>query len=261
MKLEITKVKDESENYYTKKDLLGDLPFRCLIVGKSQLSGKTNLVINLLCKDEFYNKDFLGKNIFIISKSIKNDPKISKLIMFKKIPSQNLMEEFDEEYIEALYELVEEEHEKNIEEKKKVNYLFLYDDISFGGDLKKNYGVISKTFSNGRHSNISCILTSQKFTDILTSARENASMSFFFACSDKQLESINNDFNYLGNKKLFKKIFRKTTENKHSFLFVNFSNPAGLMYLDSKFQPVKIPQTLKHEIEEKEEDRDQKPNN
>ena len=38
-KLQIHKVIDESENFYTPKELIGDVPFRCLIVGKSHLSG------------------------------------------------------------------------------------------------------------------------------------------------------------------------------------------------------------------------------
>tara|TARA_R110000803_G_scaffold85714_2_gene152004 strand:- start:1100 stop:1843 length:744 start_codon:yes stop_codon:yes gene_type:complete len=244
MKLQIEKVKDDSENFYTPKEVIGDLPCRCLIVGRSHISGKSNLAVNLLCKDEFYNKDFLGKNIFIVSKSCKTDPKLLKLIKFKEIPSQNVNETFDEDYLQAVFELIEEEHEQNKEKKKKVNYAFMFDDISFKGDLKNQNGVLSLIFSNGRHSNISVLpLTSQRYSDIATSARENASMGFFFACSDRQLESINNDWNLgYGNKRQFKKMFMEITREKHSFLFVCLTNPADLRFLNSDFQPVPPPE-------------------
>ena len=95
-------------------------------------------------------------------------------------------------------------------------------------------------FSNGRHNNISVLpMTAQKYTDILSGARENASMGFFFACSDRQLESINNDWNLgYGTKKQFKKMFMDTTKEKHSFLFVCLTNPPELRFLNKNFEPV-----------------------
>jgi hypothetical protein len=38
--LEIYKVIDKADNYYTKKDLIFDLPLRIGIIGASQRSGK-----------------------------------------------------------------------------------------------------------------------------------------------------------------------------------------------------------------------------
>ena len=52
-KLQIYKVKDKNEKHYTKKDILSDIPFRMLIVGKSQLSGKTNFLCNILGQEDF----------------------------------------------------------------------------------------------------------------------------------------------------------------------------------------------------------------
>ena len=43
-KLQIDKMKDSGEKFYTKMKHLFDIPFRLLIVGKSQLSDKTNFV-------------------------------------------------------------------------------------------------------------------------------------------------------------------------------------------------------------------------
>ena len=63
----ILKVRDKTDNYYTTVPNLFDLPFKLLINGKSQLSGKTTIILNLLLNPEFgYDKLFNGENIFIV---------------------------------------------------------------------------------------------------------------------------------------------------------------------------------------------------
>ena len=74
----------------------------------------------------------------------------------------------------------------------------------------------------------------------MTSARENMTMGVFFNCSDKQLDLITEDINYLTTKKLFKKKFRESTSEKHSFFVVNFSNDKDEMYLNKNFEPIKF---------------------
>ena len=44
----ILKVNDKTDNYYTPVDDLFDIPFRVLINGKSQYSGKTTAILNLI---------------------------------------------------------------------------------------------------------------------------------------------------------------------------------------------------------------------
>jgi hypothetical protein len=236
--MEILKVKDSNEKYYTKKNKLSSLPARIIIVGKSALSGKTNLLVNLLCQDgpEFYEQDFIGENMYLVSASIGTDDKLSKLIKFKQIPDENLMLKYEESYLENIYEEIEEKFKEDVKLKKKVNYLIILDDISFSGCLKnKQHGIINKIFSNGRHINCSVILTSQKHSDILTSARENMSMLIAFNCSNKQLDLISDDVNYELEPKEFKKKFRKAVAQPHSFFVVNFFKQVSEMYMDSKF--------------------------
>ena len=66
-KFNILKVKDISDSYYTKMDKIFDLPFRILINGKSQLSGKTTIILNMLLRNAYYRDSFEGENIFIVS--------------------------------------------------------------------------------------------------------------------------------------------------------------------------------------------------
>ena len=241
-KYNIFKVKDSNEKHYTPKTIISDLPARILVVGKSQLSGKTNFLCNILGQSDFYLDDFKGENIFLISGSISNDAKLRNLIECKEIDSANLYPDYDEEILEGIYEMIQEEFEEAIEKKKTPeNYLIIMDDMSFGGALKgKNFGIINKIFSNGRHINLSCIITAQKYSDILTSARENMTMGIFFNCSDKQLDLITEDVNYTTTKKIFKKKFRETTREKHSFFVVSFTNKPEEMYLDKNFQPINM---------------------
>jgi hypothetical protein len=239
-KLQIYKVKDEAESFYTKKDLIFDIPMRLLIVGKSQLSGKSNLLVNLLLRDEYYNKDFSGDDIYIVSPSVDTDDKLKKLVKVKDIPEHNLMPDFDEDVIMELYKMLEEEYREAVDNgEKPTNKLIVFDDISYKGDLKKKKnGIVAKIFSNGRHINLSCIVTSQKYSDITTSARENCNGAIFFDMSNKQLELVEADVNYTGTKKDFMKMFRDNIGAKHSFIVVNFTNEKDKRYMNEFFQPI-----------------------
>ena len=194
----------------------------------------------MLLLPEYYSNDFEGKNIFVISPSINSDPKLATLCSEKEIPDKNTFDFYDEELVEAIYNMIEEEYIETVEKKKKPpNFLIFFDDMSYSGIFKsKNFGIINKIFSNGRHINLSVIMTAQKATDCPTNAFENLTMGIFFSCSDRQLDKIEHDVNYQSNKKVFKTKFREITSEPHSFLCVNFSNKPDEMYLDKNFEPV-----------------------
>jgi hypothetical protein len=240
--IEILRMKDPNEKHYKKKDNLFDLPMRILVVGKSQMSGKSNLIGNLLLQEDsrLYRDDFDGEDIYIFSASLKTDRKIKTLIEEKDIPSSNLFDSFDDDVCSALYDVVKDNYDDAVKDKRKPKHsLMIFDDLSFKGDLKRHKnGSIAKIFSNGRHINCSCILTAQKYTDILTSARENATGLCAFAGTDRQLELISEDHNYLEDKKNFKKMYRTITNQPHAFLVVNYSNPIDSRYMNQNFLPI-----------------------
>jgi hypothetical protein len=241
--LKIYKVKDKAESFYSKKPVIFDLPMRLLIVGKSQLSGKSNLLVNLLLRDEYYGSDFKGEDIYLVSPSATTDDKLIKLIKAKDIPQTNIMDDFDEDVISELYNMLQEEYQEAVDEKEKPsNKLIIFDDMSFSGALKSRAkaSIVPKIFSNGRHINLSVIVTAQKYSDISTSARENANGAIFFSCSNKQLELIEADHNYNTNKRDFMKLFRDTMTDKHSFFVVNYTNPKEERYMDENFNVIKM---------------------
>lgn len=234
--IQIYKVKDPAEKFYIDKGNMFDLPMRLLCVGKSYNSGKTNLLTNLLLQDDkrLYRNNFKGDDIYIFSGSLNTDNKMKTIIKELDIPEDNLFDEFDDDLLDALLDNIQEEFED-----EKKHSLIVLDDLSFNGQLKgKTFGALARMFSNGRHFGCSVCLTAQRYCDILTTCRENASGCILFNCSDRQLETICNDNNYIGDNKQFKKMFRTVTKAKHSFLCVNYSNDAKDMYMNHNFEPV-----------------------
>jgi len=243
MSIEIYKVRDKSEKNYVAKGDMFDLPMRLLIVGKSFLSGKTNLLTNLLLQEDerLYRNNFLGQNIIVYSASLNTDKKLKTIIRQLDIPDSNLFSEFDEDTLDALLDITKDNYDEAIEEGEKPEQtLFILDDMSFGGNLKKHKnGAIARLFCNGRHFLASVILTSQKYTDILPTCRENASGAILFKCSDRQVDTISEDHNYLTEgKKQFKIMFREATAEPHSFLVVNYSNPPDKLYMNKNFKAI-----------------------
>ena len=235
----ILKVRDKTDSYYTPVPNLFDLPFKLLINGKSQLSGKTTIILNLLLNPEFgYDKLFEGENIYIISNN-KLDNKLEMMSEKLDIPPENRMI-FDEDAIEILYDSLEEEFmEETINGGKPANRLIIFDDVGFSGSLKnKQHGIISRLICNGRHLNLSQIYTSQRFSQVSTTLRTNLTAAILFNTSSKELDLISEDMNYLPTHKEFVQMFRKVTKEPRSFLVVNFSNPMESLYLDTDFKPI-----------------------
>lgn len=235
----ILKVRDKNDSYYTPVERLFDLPFRLLINGKSQLSGKTTIILNLLLNPTFgYDKLFDGDDIYIVSNN-KLDNKLALMADKLDIPEDNRFE-YDEEYLEVLYDDLEESFlEETMEGGKPNNRLIIFDDCGYSGSLKnKQSGIISKMICNGRHLNLSQIYTSQRFSQVSTTLRTNLTGAILFNTSMKELELVTDDLNYMSTKKQFIKIFRETTKEPRKFMVVNFSNKPEEMYMDSEFKPI-----------------------
>ena len=239
-KYQILKVKDKTDAYYTENELT-DIPFRILINGRSQLSGKTTLILNLLANPDFpFHDQFKGENIYIVSNN-RLDNKLKLLANRLEIPEANL-NMYDEGYLEMLYENLEEEFmQETASGGKPENRLIVFDDCGYGNDLKnKQAGIISRLICNGRHLNLSQIYTSQKYSQCSTTLRTNITMAILFGTSMKELDLIEQDMNYFDSKAPFIKMFRNVTKEPRSFLAVNFSKglePKNL-YLDQYFQSI-----------------------
>ncbi len=240
--LKILKMKDNSDSFVTKKRKLFDLPMRLLIIGKTG-DAKSTYLGNLLLREEMYRNDFEPDNIFIFSGSLAGDKKMRTIIEELDIPKSNLYSEFDNDMLNAIYELLEEQFkektDEGIKDKKKLNSLIIFDDLAYQDTFKsgtKDDG-IRRIFFNGRKFLISCIIISQKYTSVGTSLRENASGLVLGKSSNKQLEIIEQDHNYLTEgKKKFLKMYREATDKPFGKLVINFSEPN--LYFNQDFEPI-----------------------
>ena len=234
----ILKIKDKTDSYYTYLKDIFDIPMRLIIVGRSMLSGKSTVILNLLLRDKFYKDHFEGENIYIVSDN-KMDQKIRILKTEKEIPSDNFVE-FSESNLEKIYDEVEERCIEDVNDgKKPVNSLIILDDVAFSGGLKEKVnGTLARIACNGRHINLSMIVTAQKYSQLSTVIRTNASGAILFANSAKEVDAMEQDLNYLDNKKEFNRMFRKATDGRNKFMVVSFSNDE--IYMDSSFTPIKL---------------------
>lgn len=238
--IKILRCKDCKESHYKKKGNVFDLPLRVLCVGKSQFSGKSSFLLNMLCQDDkrLYKDDF--DEIYIFSGSLKSDTKIKNIINVHSVPPENCHDGYDEDMLEAIYQLTEEDYNDAIENGETPKHiLVILDDCSHDNSMKrKNNGILNKVFQAGRHINLSLVACLQKYSQAHTAQRENCSGLVAWGCSDKQLELIAADHNMLESKKEFKTMFRKATDEPYSFMVVNYSNPKDSRYMDMKFEPI-----------------------
>lgn len=234
-KFNILKVKDPTDNIYTEIDTIFDIPFKLAIIGKSQISlGKTSLILNLLLRDMYYKNHFDGENIFIVTEN-PADNKLKILKEEKDIPDMNFFS-YDEDQIEALYTILQDEFMK---EEVKQNRLIIFDDVAFTSGLKEQNKttVLSKIVMNGRHINLSSLFTSQKYTLIGTNIRTQLTGAMIGGLSTKELNVLEEDLNFLEDKKAFIKMMRDNTKGR-DFVVVNFTNPLSGRYLDKNFEPL-----------------------
>ncbi len=244
MTYQILKVKDKTDSYYVDHPLF-PIPFKLAIIGKSQMSGKTTIVLNLLANSKFGFRDiFDGEDIFLITNN-KLDNKLKMLAKAKEIPKSNIME-YDEDRLEVLYEMLEDDFLNSVELKEKPTpKLLVFDDVAYSGDLasrKSKQNIVNKIVMNGRHAMISSIFTSQKYSLLNTGIRTNLTGAILFATNSKEIELMESDLNFLPTKRDFINLYRETTnEGRNNFMVVNFKNPIETRYLNKNFEPIKVP--------------------
>lgn len=237
----ILRVKDTLDKFGTKKKMLPDLSNRSVFIAKSG-QGKSNLIVNLLLRKEpeFYNDDFDGENIFLISPSAKCDDKLRVLIDAKDIPSSNIFNEYSNDTLLTVYDLIKDEYMERINDKQKPpNYLIVIDDcLTSLKDGGRNNG-LERVFVNGRHYNCSCWVTSQYYTKLPAVVRANANALYLFDTSHKELQKIAEEVSSVSTKEFISK-FRENMPDKHSFILVDFTKNKQNIYKNQNFDVIKF---------------------
>jgi hypothetical protein len=238
--MKIYKMNDKSDNFTIKKDHTFNLPMRLLMIGSSGC-GKTGNLGNLLLRSDFYRDDFKPENIYIFSGSLQGggDLKLMTIIETLEIPPSNLFFEFDEESAHLIYDQAVKNYNEAIANKTKPEHvLFVFDDLGYTNLQNKNKknSILDKITSNGRKFLISIISLNQRITQLNTNAREQASGIILWSTTNKQLQLIEQDFNYLPSKKQFLDMVHKHTQDKHDFIVMNLGKKNK--YFNKEFRPI-----------------------
>ncbi len=254
MSFQFHKMKDNTDSYVTKKNPLFNLPMRLVVVAKTG-GGKSSLLGNLLLKDEAYKHDFLPENIFIFSGSLAGDKKMKIITRELDIEPENQFSDYNETALEGIYDYLVERFndltEEGEKDKKVLNSLIVLDDLAYSNAFKdggKN-DQIKRIFFNGRKFCISIIIISQKYTSVSTPLRENLSGLIIGASSNKQIDLVSSDHNYLvGGYRLFRKMFLEATDKPFHNLIINFDNNKKYKYYNNNFEPLTKYETIEQEL-------------
>ena len=238
------KMRDKSDKFTIIKKDIPSLPMRLLAIGRTG-SGKSNVALgNLLLRDEFYREDFIPENIFVFSGSLKGDMKLQTIIQELDIPKSNLFDSFNEQEAHVIYDDAVDNFKDAVNEGEKPEHtLFIFDDLGFTNLQNKNKknSVLDKIFSNGRKYLISIITLNQRMTQLSTNAREQASALILWSSTNKQLDLVEQDFNYMSGKnpkKRFLDMVKKYTQTGNIHDFMVFDLGKKEMYRDKNFQPI-----------------------
>jgi GTPase SAR1 family protein len=174
-----------SKSPLIKYDHLPQPPFRLVCVGSSN-SGKSNMIKNLLTRDEFgYNK-FFGENVVVFSKTLGLDSTWSSL----GLPKTHMYREWDDEVVRQIMAY---------SKKQKNGLLLLLDDLISDPKAfnKKNANLLTELFYTGRHHRISLCITSQRLHAVPSGMLGNCSQMCVFRLKTRReresfLEVVNN---------------------------------------------------------------------
>jgi len=205
-----------------EKGILPKLVSSYLIVGKSG-SGKTILLANLLA-----SKDLLGgvfDFIFVFS-PVKSDDILKNIL---NLPKENYFNDFTEDdvnkIIDAMSSKIEEKGMEFVQKNFKVAMIF--DDILSRPKFLKSKA-IRKLVTAARHFCISTFFLTQYYKKIPPVIRTNCNATMFFPSSMQEIEKLSEEHCQPGQtKKQFIRIVERATDEKHSFLTINYKAEPG----------------------------------
>ena len=217
----------EYESKQSKYTQCGKIPIRSIILGPSG-SGKTVLLVNMIL--DIYKKCF--NRVYIFSPSIRVDTTWAPVKSF--IEEHDLCGEnenclFDHYNPEDLHNIIETqrkltEYMKRQQRKKLYQILIIVDDFADDPTFSRNSKLLHSLFTRGRHSMISTIVATQKFSAIHPIIRTNATELYVYRLRNyKDLESFVEELSALYDKKTLLKLYEHATNAPYSFLYVKLT--------------------------------------
>ena len=206
----------------------GSLPVRSILLGPSG-SGKGVLLQNMIL--DIYKKCF--ERIYIFSPSINVDhtwqpvkKHISETIDKKDDEPDFYYDSYDPESLEKIIESQTKivEYQKKHNHKQIFQILIIVDDFADSPDFSRQSKLLHSLFTRGRHSGISTIVSTQKFSAIHPIIRVNATELFVFRLRNYQDTSMFlEEMGGMIDKKTLLEIYKLATKEAYSFLYVKLN--------------------------------------
>ena len=226
----ITPIKTkEYEVKQSKYHQCGKLPVRSILLGPSH-SGKGVLLQNMIL--DIYKNCF--ERIYIFSPSIHVDHTwepvkeyIKKTMPIKDDEPECYYDHYDPESLEQIIDtqkkIIEFQKQKK-ETKKLFQILIIIDDFADDASFSRQSKLLHALFTRGRHSQISTIVATQKFTALHPIIRVNASELFVFRLRNySDLQTFLDEVSALVDKKALLEMYSIATDEAFSFLYVRLT--------------------------------------
>jgi hypothetical protein len=217
----------EYETKQSKYPMVPEVPFRSVILGPSG-SGKTILLQNMIL--DIYRNCF--SRIYIFSPSVDIDATWSpvKDYIEKELKIKNTDEDkylFNHYDPEALHNIIDTQH-KVVEFQKKQNHkklfsiLIVIDDFADESSFSRHSKMLHALYTRGRHSSISVITGTQKFSALAPIIRVNSTELYVYRLRNyNDLQCFIDEVSAVLEKKLLLQIYNMATKEPFSFLYVN----------------------------------------
>ena len=211
----------------SKYEILPKLPARMIAVASST-GGKSVIIQNLILKK---NRGSFER-IYIFSPSIHVDDTwtavkkyISDVMKVDAEKEQVYYEEYDPV---ALKKIIETQHkvidfQKKNKQKELFSVLIVVDDFADDPRFVRYSNILHGLFTRGRHSAISCILSTQKYNVLALIIRLNSSALFIFRLTNmNEANSFLEENSALVDKKSLYDMYQQAVNDApYSFFYIN----------------------------------------
>ena len=170
--------------------------------------------------------------MYIFSPSIRVDTTwgpVTSFIAEHDLCGENETCFFDHYEPEELNNIIETQRKiielmKAQQRKKLYQILIIVDDFADDPTFSRNSKLLHSLFTRGRHSMISTIVATQKFSAIHPIIRTNATELFVYRLRNyKDLESFLEELSALYDKKTLLELYKHATDAPYSFLYVKLT--------------------------------------
>jgi hypothetical protein len=205
--------------------------------------GKSNLIINLLDRKQFYKGKF--DKIILFSNTYYTD-RIWKSC--KSIEDENVYTDYDDSILQQIID-EQDEAKKNDE---PINTLLIFDDII--QQINKQNSLLNSLVMRSRHYHLTIWLTSQKFSRVSTSIRNNISYFVLFGIKNqKEKKFIVDELSDNVGEDKFLKLWNYALDDKnYNFMIISVKDSNKKMFR-KQFKSFLNIEEIKKEVKENKE--------